>query len=256
MRTLHIAATLLTSLVVFAGVTPSVQAQDEIPYTDTFFLEDCRLGPRGANNYFLPLKPGSYLLLEGEDDGEEVVLFISVLPQTKKVAGVTCAIVREMEWADGQLVEISWNYVAICRKCNGVFYFGEDVDIYEDGQVVSHHGAWLAGVSSAAPGLLMPGRPLNGARYYQEIAPGVALDRAEHLDDKATIVTPAGTFENCLLVGETTPLEPGQFSLKGYARGIGMVQDGVLKLVAYGCDRRFNFEPEEKEETAEEKKKD
>ncbi len=239
---------LLASVLAFAAVAPAVQAQVEIPYTDTFFLEDCRLGPRGVNNYFIPLKPGSYLLLEGEDDGEEVVLFISVLSKTKKVAGVNCAIMREMEWKDGELVEISWNYVAICRHCHDVFYFGEDVDIYEDGEVVSHDGAWLAGVNGNKPGLLMPGRPLNGARYYQEIAPGVALDRAEHLDDKATIGTPAGTLTNCLIVGETTPLEPGNLSIKGYARGIGLVQDSVLKLTASGCDRWFCFEPDDEDE--------
>jgi hypothetical protein len=241
----NIAAMLLAPVLALALVTPSVHAQVGIPYTDTFFLEDCRLGPRGVNNYFLPLRPGCYLLLEGEDDGESVAVFVSVLPRVKKVAGVVCAIMKEVEWADGELVEISWNYVAICRKCNDILYFGEDVDIYEDGEVVSHDGAWLAGVNGNKPGLLMPGRPLNGARYYQEIAAGVALDRAEHLDDQAVIDTPMGPLEHCLLVGETTPLEPGAFSLKAYARGIGMVQDNVLKLTAYGCDRRFSFEPEE-----------
>jgi len=238
---------LVAAMLSFAATKPAVQAQIEIPYTDTFYLEDCRLGPRGVNNYFLPLKPGCYLLLEGEDDGEEVVLFISILPKVKKVAGVVCAVMREMEWKDGELVEISWNYLAICRKCGDIFYFGEDVDIYEDGEVVSHSGAWRAGVDGAQPGLLMPGRPLNGARYYQEVAPAVALDRAEHLDDKATIDTPAGTFENCQLVGETTPLEPGDLSIKAYARGVGMIQDDVLKLTAHGCSRRFSFEPDQDE---------
>jgi hypothetical protein len=241
MRKSNIAATLLAALLALGGVMTSAQAQIEIPFTDTFFLEDCHLGPRGVNNYFLPLKPGCYLLLEGEDDGEEVTLLVSILPQVKKVASVTCAIMREMEWKDGELVEISWNYIAICRKCNDVFYFGEDVDIYQDGKVVSHSGAWRADVNGAKPGLLMPGRPLNGARYYQEIAPGVALDRAEHLNDKATIETPAGTFENCQLIGETTPLEPGDLSIKAYARGIGMVQDDALKLSDSGCNRRYCF---------------
>jgi len=74
----------------------------------------------------------------------------------------------------------------------------------------------------------------NGCRYYQEIALGIALDRAEYLDDKTTIDTPAGLFENCVLVGETTPLELDEFSLKAYARGVGMVQDDALRLVAYG----------------------
>jgi len=153
------------------------------------------------------------------------------------VDGVHCAVVREMEWVEDEIAEISWNYFAICRDTKDVFYFGEEVDIYEDGEVVSHAGAWLAGVNGARPGLIMPGRPLNGARYYQEIAPDVALDRAEHRDDKATVETPAGTFENCLVVVETSPLEPGHESRKAYARGIGLVQDDVLKLVKYGGPR-------------------
>ena len=216
------------------GLAPVVNAQDEIPFTDNFFLEDCRLGPRGVNNYFIPLRPQSYLLFKGEEDGETNTLLISVLSQTKRVAGVRCAVVREMEWTDDEITEISWNYFAICSNCSDIFYFGEDVDIYEDGEVVSHDGAWLAGENGARPGLLMPGRPLNGARYYQEIAPGIALDRAEHLSDRVTVDTPAQTFHNCLFVAETSPLEPGHVSLKHYARGVGLIQDGVLKLAEHG----------------------
>jgi len=237
MKTPNLIALLLACGAACAGFTPSVRAQDEIPYTESFFLEDCRLGPRGVNKYFIPLKTGSFLRFEGEDDGEAKRLLITVLKRTKKVAGVRCAVVREMEWTDDELTEISWNYFAICPRGNDVFYFGEDVDIYEDGEVVSHDGAWLAGVNGARPGLIMPGRPLNGARYYQEIAAGVALDRAEHLSDAATVETPAGTFENCLSVAETSPLEPGHVSFKHYARCIGLIQDGDLKLAAYGCKR-------------------
>jgi len=238
MKTPNIIGLLLACAAVGSGFTPSVNAQEEIPFADTFFLEDCRLGPRGVNKYFIPLKTGSFLRFEGEEDGEAKALLISVLKRTKRVAGVRCAVVREMEWTDGEITEISWNYFAICPRGDDVFYFGEDVDIYEDGEVVSHDGAWLAGVNGAKPGLIMPGRPLNGARYYQEIAAGVALDRAEHLDDKATVETPAGTFENCLFVAETTPLEPGHVSFKHYARGVGLIHDGDLRLAEYGCNRR------------------
>jgi hypothetical protein len=118
------------------------------------------------------------------------------------------------------------------------------VDIYEDGDVVSHDGAWLAGQNGNRAGLIMPGRALNGSRYFQEIAPGIALDRAEHVSDTATVVTPAGTFSNCLQVVETSPLEPGHQSHKSYARGIGLIQDGDVLLVDYGCDAAMrDFEP-------------
>jgi hypothetical protein len=38
-------------------------------------------------------------------------------------------------------------------------------------------------------------------------------------------------------IEETTPLEPGVREAKFYARGIGLVQDGDLKLVKYGRPR-------------------
>lgn len=237
MNTPNINAVSLVFALAFGGVIPTVRAQDEIPFTESFHLEDCRLGPRGVNKYFIPLKTGCFLAFTGEEDGETLTLRISVLNRTRMVAGVRCAVVREMEWVDGEIKEISFNYFAICPKCNDVFYFGEDVDIYEDGEVASHAGAWLAGVNGAKPGLVMPGRPLNGCRYVQEIAPGVAMDRAEHLSDQVTVQTPGGTFQNCLFVAETTPLEPGHVSLKYYARGVGLIQDGVLKLTDSGCKR-------------------
>ena len=48
-----------------------------------------------------------------------------------------------------------------------------------------------------------------------------------------TVKTPAGTFEECVKVKETTPLEPGAVSIKFYCAELGLVQDGVMKLVGF-----------------------
>ena len=80
----------------------------------------------------------------------------------------------------------------------------------------------------------MPGMPLLSAKYYQEIAPGVAMDRAEIVGLGETVKTPAGEFRNVLKVLETTPLEPGVREFKYYANGIGLIQDGDLRLIKYG----------------------
>jgi hypothetical protein len=220
----------LTSL---TGSGSANLSQNEI-FQDTFRIEDCDLSPRGVNDYFMPLFPGYSLLLKGEEDGDQHTVWIKVLPRTKMVDGTLCAVIREMEWVNDELDEISWNYFAICSSNKTVFYFGEDVDIYDSGNVVSHEGAWLAGDRNARAGLAMPGYPVIGSRYFQEIAPNAALDRAEHTSVTGTIFTPAGTFEECLLVTETTPLEPGTLSTKAYAPGIGLVQDDTLLLTAYG----------------------
>ena len=46
---------------------------------------------------------------------------------------VVTRIIAETEWVDGELVEESENYFARCEETDAVYYFGEDVTIYEDG---------------------------------------------------------------------------------------------------------------------------
>jgi len=205
------------------------QKQDDRMWTAGFQLEKDELSTIGRNPHFI-LEPGYYLILE---KGVERVA-ITVLNSTKKVGEVETRVVEEKETKDGKLVEVSRNYYAISERTNGVFYFGEDVDLYKNEKVVGHGGSWLAGVNGARFGLMMPGIILLRSRYYQELAPGVAMDRAEVVSMSETVVTPAAQFTNCLKVEETTPLEPGNKEYKYYAAGIGLVQDGALKLVKHG----------------------
>jgi len=213
--------------ILFVGL--SVFAQDEREFTTDFRIEECTFSSVGRNPFFI-LEPGYQLTLEGESDEGPVVVQITVLDETKKVDNIVTRVVKEMEWEDGELIEVSQNYFAICNETNSVFYFGEDVDIYDEGEIVSHDGAWLAGQDGAEAGILMPGTILLGSRYYQEIAPGVAMDRAEIMVMDATVETLAGTFSNCLETLETTPLEPSAEDSKFYAPGIGLIVDAELSL--------------------------
>lgn len=206
-------------------------AQDDARWTTTFVLEPADAASSGRNPYFV-LEPGYQLVLE---DGAER-LVVTVLNDTKTVDGIETRVVEERETKQGQLVEISRNFFAISRRTSSVFYFGEDVDMYKGGKVVSHEGAWQSGAGGARFGMMMPGDALLGARYYQEIAPKVAMDRAEIASLGETVRAPAGVFRNCLKIDETTPLEPGAKESKYYSRGIGLVQDGSLKLVKHGTE--------------------
>ena len=80
----------------------------------------------------------------------------------------------------------------------------------------------------------MPGTILLGSRYHQEIAPNVAMDRAEIINMGQAIQTPSGEFTDTLITQETTPLEPDVVELKYYAAGIGQIQEEDLKLEKYG----------------------
>src|SRR5438874_10902001 len=81
---------------------------------------------------------------------------------------------------------------------------------------------------------LFPYTTLFRSRYFQEVAPKVAMERATIVSVSETVKTPAGEFTNCLKVEETTPLQRFTTEYKYYAPGIGMVQDGSLKLVKVG----------------------
>jgi hypothetical protein len=220
------------ALVVLACVacTPmGGQKTDDGAWTTEFRVENGELSATGRNPYFI-LEPGYQLAFEAGT----TQLTITVLDETKLVAGVETRVVEEREIKDGKLSEVARNYFAISKRTNDVFYFGEDVDMYKDGQFVNHEGAWLAGAGDAKFGLIMPGQVLLNAAYYQELVPNIAMDRARIISINEAISTPAGEFANCLKIEETTPLDPGNTEFKYYAPGIGMVRDGSLKLVRYG----------------------
>jgi hypothetical protein len=82
--------------------------------------------------------------------------------------------------------------------------------------------------------MIMPGTFLLGSRYFQEQADGAALDRAEYVEMGLEVTTTAGTFEQCVRVVETTPLEPGSESEKIYCPEVGLVVDDELELVEFG----------------------
>ncbi|HLA81292.1 MAG TPA: hypothetical protein VJP78_06720 [Thermoleophilia bacterium] len=219
---------LATAGMLLLGACSRAESQAD-GFTADFPIDKADLVSIGRNPYFI-LEPGYALVLEG---GNEQVI-ITVLNDTKMVDGVETRVVEERETKGGQLVEVSRNYFAISKRTNDVFYFGEDVDMYKDGKLVSHDGAWHSGVNGAKFGLMMPGQPSLNARYYQEVAPGVAMDRVEIVSLSETVKTPAGEFTNCVKVEETTPLEPFITDYKYHAPGIGMVQDGKLKLLKFG----------------------
>jgi len=225
-------AVYLIPLVSFIFLCASAQKPDDdfSKWTRDFGIDKSDLSSTGSNPYFI-LKPGYQLVFEDED----AQLIITVLNETKIVDEVETRVVEERETEKGKLVEISRNYFAISKTTNSVFYFGENCDIYNSkGEIASHGGGWLAGVDGAKAGLMMPGLPLLGARYYQEVAPGVAMDRAEIISMTVKLKVPAGRFENVLKIEETTPLEPSEKEYKLYARGIGLLKDGSLELVKYG----------------------
>jgi hypothetical protein len=226
----------------FALAMPAMAAAQ---FTSDFSIERCKFEPDGRQNPYFSLNPGDQVTLEGEEDGQAVKVEITVEDETRKINFTTpkgaamsllARVIVEKEWHDGTLVEISHNWFSRCRQTHDVFYFGEAVDLYENGAVTSHDGSWEAGVAGAQPGIVMPARFLLGSRYVQEQAPGVALDQSEHVGMGLTLRLAGKTLKDCVAVAETTPLEPGTVSDKVYCPGVGLVLDGTATLTGYRRD--------------------
>jgi hypothetical protein len=97
--------------------------------------------------------------LEGEDDGEQVRVQITVLDENEEIMDVNTWVIEERESADDVLTEVSRNFFAQTEE-GTVCYFGEEVDIVRDGNIVSPEGSWQAGTGGARYGLMLPGSPL------------------------------------------------------------------------------------------------
>jgi len=195
------------------------------PWQEKFDVDKADLAPRGISKYMI-LQPGRRAEYESKDGK----LIITVLPDTKTVDGVETAVVEERETEHGKLAEVSRNFFAINRKTGDVYYFGEEVDEYKDGKISGHEGAWMSGVDGARFGLLVPGQPHAGQKFYAEMAKN-ARDRCEVKDANAKVPTPLlGTFSGCLKIDETTPLEKGT-SHKVYAPNVGLIEDDDMTLV-------------------------
>jgi len=211
-------------------------------YTNEFPVAACDFNSTGGNA-FLRLKVNRQLYLSNKEcrscvreDGL-VELWITILPETRvihfpytgKMRSVRARVMEEFETEDGELEEVSRNFVADCSPMHDVYYFGEDVF---DGDGNPLPDGWLAGRDGARPGVLVPDRAFFlGSRYFQEFAPN-ARDRVEHTSMGFTVDVPAGTFHNCVETTETTPLEPGEESFKTYCPGVGLVRDDDLELIA------------------------
>jgi hypothetical protein len=192
-----------------------------------------------VTNAYFPLPVGRVWVYSGKEQGESVELQITVLDATEKFSfgggqNVTTRVVEEVEWADtnangvidspDELIEVSLNYFAQTEE-GTVCYFGENVDIYENGVVDSHEGAWRAdgrkGLPGTAPGIFMPAAPEPGMTFQQEVAPGVAEDLATITHVGKTTIT----------VRDFNPLD-GSTGTKVYERSIGLIQDGPLRLTS------------------------
>lgn len=178
--------------------------------------------PIAEPNPYFPLVPGTRYIYEGESEEGSERVEVTVTDQTREILGVTCTLVTDQVFVDGELLEDTRDYYAQDLEGN-VWYFGETTVEMLEGDFLNIDGSWRAGVDGAQPGVIMPADPEVGDAYRQEFLLDEAEDAAEILSLDEEVETPLGTFSNCRQTAEFTPIEPDVLEHKFYAPGVGFV---------------------------------
>ncbi|MBF0280229.1 MAG: hypothetical protein HQM13_20690 [SAR324 cluster bacterium] len=175
------------------------------------------------DNPYFTLSAGRSWSYEGSnDDGEPERILVEVTQDTKTIQGISMTVVRDRVWEDDELVEDTYDWFA--QDSEGtVWYFGEAVDNYEDGVLKDHEGAWEAGVNGARAGIAMKANPQVGDVYRQELLPGEAEDMGEVLSTGVSVTIGIGSYQNCIVIKDWTPLEADIEEHKTWCPAVGNV---------------------------------
>jgi len=226
---LHVQSVLLLGLIV--GISFNA-ARAEVPNGPPTFGN-----PLNIDNPFFPFQPGGLKVFAGNDHGTKTAAIDKYLTVTRtfKLNGnnVACHILVEEAYEDGELVERSSNYFAQADD-GTVYYFGEVVNIFENGVIVSHEGSWLvggptlpsdpAGTGDATkPGLFIPANPELGDMFKPEDLFPIVDETGEVVGVDQDVLVPAGKYDGAIEVKESSRIDPGT-ELKWYAPGVGVVK--------------------------------
>jgi hypothetical protein len=215
---------LLTAAMVMAGV--SGKAQPVFSH------------PREITNAYLPLSSLKQDILESKDEHVERTAKRD-LKKTFLIGGQTVAalVVEDKELANGRVTEITLDYFAQDDAGN-VYYLGEDVDEYRDGNAAGNGGAWLFGKDTQKLGLLMLAHPKVGDKFRSEDVPKITTEDDEIVSVSETVIVPAGTFHDCIKIEEHA--SDGATEYKYYAPGTGCIKevdsDGDLPLKSHSTN--------------------
>ncbi len=211
------------------------------PDFDPAAFDDDFANLTNPNPYF-PLGIGSHWAYAGGGETDTV----DVLSKTKLILGVTCIVVNDHVEVGGKVREDTDDWYGQ-RKNGGVDYCGESArsfetfagDVPEEPELVEVAGSWKAGREGALAGTAFLMAPAVGKVYRQEFSPGTAEDIAvvlsttygfgsdPELDEQVpqALAQLLCSAHDCVVTSESTPIEPGGFQRKYYARGIGLFLD-------------------------------
>lgn len=172
-----------------------------------------------ANKYFsLPVGKKMFFDAESKDGHEKIV--IEITGETKIIEGVTTLVYLDTVYLNSQVHEVTRDYLAQ-HKNGDVWYFGEEVDNYENGKLKDHAGTFIHGRNGAKAGIWMKAEQKVGDSYKQEYYKGEAEDMRDTVATSQTVTTKIGTYTDCVKVYDWTPLDKKSREYKYYCPQVG-----------------------------------
>ena len=206
----------LTALLMTLACQGNPTGPDNAPVLPTAWA------PAVSNQYF-PLVPGTTFEFAGQTANGPETVTVAVLRETKTINGVVATVVRDRVFLNGALKEDTIDWYAQDNLGN-VWYLGEAVKDYQNGQVVSTEGSFQWGVDGALPGIIMWADPLGhaGVEYRQEYYKGHAEDYAKVLAGGQAVAVPAGSYSGCIKIEEWNALKNEPHTSKFYCPQVGI----------------------------------
>jgi hypothetical protein len=197
---------------------------------ETFAAADFPRRPTIDNRY-LPMRPGTQLILEGAVDGVPHRVVFTVTDLMKKIDGVNALVIWDTDESEGELVESELSFFAQDDDDN-VWNLGEYPEEFENGEFVGAPSVWITGEDGAEAGIHMAGATHVSSRLYvQGFAPEIDfLDCARVVAKYQSVCVPAGCSDRVLITNEQNILDPeGGIQSKYHVPGVGIVKIGVVE---------------------------
>jgi len=160
--------------------------------------------PTEITNPLFPVTEITQFIQDGEEAGAKLHFEVTPLPETKVIEwdGQAVETVQSqfVAYQDGRILEAAVDFFAQADD-GSVWYFGEDVANYEDGEIANTDGTWLAG-KDGPPGMIMPADPQVGDVYRPENIPDFVFEEVTVQSTTETVDGPRGPIEGALLVEE------------------------------------------------------
>jgi hypothetical protein len=185
--------------------------------------------PTEVTNPLNPISELQSVVLLGNIDGHSFRSETTLMPETKVIdidgngKEVEALESQYVAFLDGRIEEVALDWYAQADD-GSVWYLGEDVFNYLDGEVADMEGTWLAGRDGPAA-MIMPADPQVGDVYRPENIPGIVFEEVTVKLVDQTVNGPQGPVEGAIVVDELHL--DGSHEDKVFAPGYGEFFTGI-----------------------------